>query len=260
MKEIRNSNQLIDRKNWLGAAFLDLVNEIVLRFKFRRIEVYGRENIPTADPFILVSNHSSRFDGLMVLRALRRKANYMVSPAELVGYQGVTLPWVGAFPANPKADLIGFAQSGFRKGDGLVVFPEGTVYYDGILHPFKLGAARIAMAAERDGIPVKVIPASIMYEWEAPAVARIIFGESVDLTAYSAHYEKEPLVALRNLSNSLYREVAELRSEISGRPSVAYTDNGKLCRSWAQEFEQAVEQMQEEVQEQKLDQEFDRVA
>ncbi|MBA3856598.1 MAG: hypothetical protein C0507_06755 [Cyanobacteria bacterium PR.3.49] len=242
MKESRNSKLLVDRKNWLGAAFLDLVNEIVLRFKFRRIEVYGRENVPASDPFILVSNHSSRFDGLMVLRALRRKANYMVSPAELSGYQGVTLPWVGAFPANPKADLIGFAQEGFRKGDGLVVFPEGTVYYDGILHSFKPGAARIALSAHRDGIPVKVIPASIMYEWEGPAVARIIFGEPVDLSAYSAHFEKKPLIAARNLSDSLYREVAELRSEISARPSIAYLGGEKPCRSWVQQYEQEIDQ------------------
>lgn len=244
MKEFGSYKQaLVDRKNWLGAAFLDLINEIVLRFKFRRIEVYGRENIPLTDPFILVSNHSSRFDGLMVLRALRRKANYMVSPAELTGYQGVTLPWVGAFPANPKADLIGFAADGFRKGDGLVVFPEGTVYYDGILHPFKPGAARIALSAQRDGIPVKVIPASIMYEWEAPAVAKIIFGEPVDLAAYKDHYQIEPLIAARNLSDSLYREVAELRSEISGRPSIAHFDSDRPCRSWAQHFERELDKI-----------------
>ncbi len=214
-----------------------IINEIVLRFKFRRVEVYGRENVPENGPFILVSNHSSRFDGLMVLRGLRRKANYMVSPAELKGYQGVTLPWVGAFPADPKSDLVGFAEEGFRKGDGLVVFPEGTVFYDGVLHPFKLGAARIALSAQNNGIAVKVIPASVMYEWGSPNVARIIFGEPVDLQSYAERFKSDPQAVARNLTESLYREVAALRSEISDMPNVCLTTNGKLNRSWSLEFE-----------------------
>lgn len=239
MREFRITKKLIDRKNWLGALFMAFINEIVLRFKFRRIEVYGRENVPESEPFLLVSNHSSRFDGLMVLRALRRKANYMVSPSELKGYQGVTLPWVGAFPADPRLNLVGFAEDGFRKGEGLVVFPEGTVYYDGALHPFKLGAARIALAAQRDGIPLKVIPASICYEWNSPATARIIFGEPVDLASYASRYDIDPLPVVRNLTESLYREVAALRAEISGQPNICITGRQKPCRSWVQEYEKA---------------------
>lgn len=237
MKEFRIKQKLVDRKNWLGALFMWVINEIVLRFKFRRIEVFGRENVPVTDPFILVSNHSSRFDGLMVLRALKRKANYMVSPAELKGYQGVTLPWVGAFPADPRHDLIGFVENGFRKGEGLVVFPEGTVYYDGVLHPFKTGAAKIALAAHRDGIPVKVIPASIMYEMDSPAVAKIIFGQPVDLASYCQRYNSDPGSVTENLTQSLRREVAALRSEISGLPNECLPVAEKPNKTWAQKID-----------------------
>jgi 1-acyl-sn-glycerol-3-phosphate acyltransferase len=237
MKEFRIKQKIVDRKNWLGALFMWIVNEIVLLFKFRRIEVYGRENVPKTDPFILVSNHSSRFDGLMVLRALRRKANYMVSPAELRGYQGLTLPWVGAFPADPRHDLIGFVEDGFRKGEGLVVFPEGTVFYDGLLHPFKLGAARIALAAQRDGIAIKVIPASIVYDWEAPAVAKIVFGQPVDLSSYSERYEKDPPAVAKNLTESLFREVSALKSELSGMPNECLKIQEKPNRCWAQKID-----------------------
>ncbi len=214
-----------------------IINEIVLRFKFRRIEVRGRENVPTTEPFILVSNHSSRFDGLMVLRALKRKANYMVSPAELKGYQGITLPWVGAFPADPRQDLIGFSEDGFRKGEGLVVFPEGTVYYDGVLHPFKTGAAKVALAAHRDGIPVKVIPASIMYEMDAPATAKIIFGQPVDLSSYCQRYESNSNSVVENLTESLFREVSALRLEIAGLPVQSLVTQEKPNKSWAREID-----------------------
>ena len=238
MKEFRIKKKLVDKKNWLGALFMWIINEIVLRFKFRRIEVHGRENVPTTEPFILVSNHSSRFDGLMVLRALRRKANYMVSPAELTGYQGVTLPWLGAFPADPRHDLIGYVESGFRKGEGLVVFPEGTVYYDGALHPFKFGAAKIALAAHRDGIPVKVIPASIVYDWNQPAVAKIIFGQPVDMSSYCQRYESDPSSVTKTLTESLFREVSALRSEVSGVPIECLALQEKQSKAWAQQIDQ----------------------
>ncbi len=237
MQEFRIKKKIVDRKNWLGALFMWIINEIVLWYKFRKIEVYGRENVPATDPFILVSNHSSRFDGLMVLRALRRRANYMVSPAELKGYQGVTLPWLGAFPADPRHDLIGFAEEGFRKGDGLVVFPEGTVYYDGVLHNFKPGAARIALAAQHDGIPVKVIPASIVYEWDAPSVGKIIFGQPVDLSSYNERYESDPASVARNLTECLHREVSALRAELSGMPNECLDSKEKANRCWAQQID-----------------------
>ncbi len=95
----------------------------------------------------------------MVLRALRRRANYMVSPAELKGYQGVTLPWLGAFPADPRHDLIGFAEEGFRKGDG-----TGSVSWKAqfITTAFSIISNQVPreslLAAQHDGIPVEVIP------------------------------------------------------------------------------------------------------
>lgn len=224
---------LTDRKNWLGAAFLNVVNEIVLRYKFRQIEVIGRNNLPDHEPFILVSNHGSRFDGLMVQRALKRKANYMVSPNELKGLQGFTLPWVGAFPANPRLDITGFALETLKKGEGLVVFPEGNVFYDGQIHPFKFGAARIALKAYQNGMPLKVVPAAIDYEWGPIAKARIVFGEPVEMDEYVKRYQSDPSGVMKNLSDSLHREVLALKSELFGHEKDKYISADRPVRNWA---------------------------
>lgn len=226
------NKKLVDRKNWLGAAFLNVVNEIVLRYKFRAIQVFGRHNLPENEPFILVSNHGSRFDGLMVQRALKRKANYMVSPNELKGLQGFTLPWVGAFPANPRLDITGYALETLRKGEGLVVFPEGNVFYDGQIHSFKFGAARIALKAHQDGMPLKVVPAAIDYEWEPVPKARLVFGEAVAIDHYVKRFEIDPTGVMKNLSDSLHREVIALKAELVDHQTDKYICVDKPLRNW----------------------------
>lgn len=228
MSRIRN---LTDRKNWLGYTFMNVVNETVLFAKFGKVEIGGLENIPSDRPFILVSNHSSRFDPMVIQHSLRRRTNYMTSPAELTGLQGHVLPWVGAFPADPRVDMKRFIRRQMEKGEGLVIFPEGTVYYDGTTHPFRPGAARLAIAYAQEGLSFSLIPAAITYgaDFSQPAIK---FGEGVDLSDYVSSGSADGNDAVQMLSSRLHREVCHIRAELGSRLDRSLVQDGPAVRVW----------------------------
>lgn len=225
------SRNLKDGKNWLGYTFMNLVNETVLLAKFGTVEVSGVENIDRDKPFILVSNHSSRFDPMIIQHSLGRRTNYMTSPAELTGLQGHVLPWVGAFPADPKVDMKRFIRNQMEKGEGVVIFPEGTVYYDGTTHPFRPGAARLAIAYAQEGLPFSLVPAAIAYgaDFTQPAIK---FGEPVELSEYLSAHSKDIGESVHLLSNRLHREVCHIRAELGSKLDRKLVQDGPAVRVW----------------------------
>lgn len=206
----KKKRELADRKNIFVFAFWNLVNIVVTSIKFKKFEILGQENIPKNGPFLLVSNHSSRWDGLIVYRALGRPSNFMVSPNELRGYQGSVLISMGSFPADPRYDLVGHSLEMFKRNQGIVVFPEGNTFYDGATHTFKTGAAKIALAAAKEGLDVPLLPAAIYYSPDGKT-ARICIGEAICLNEYVQSDETTLTTILRTLSDRMHREVCFLR-------------------------------------------------
>lgn len=179
------SNKLFDGKSWYGYSIWNVINRIVVATQFDSIEITGLENLPENDPFILVANHSSRWDGLVVQYLLNRKANYMVSPNEIKGMQKPAVLSVGAFPANPRLDLVGYATRQLRRGEPVVVFPEGNVFYDGNLRRFKTGTAKIALNAIKNGLDVNVVPLAIKYCFGPCNRLEMQVGEAVNCSQVS---------------------------------------------------------------------------
>lgn len=223
---------LVDRKNWLTYLFWSMVNMILIAVRFKSYQVIGRENIPRTGPFLLVANHTSRWDGLLVYKAIGRPANFMVSPNELVGMQGQVLLSMGAFPADPRAAIVEHARAQMQKGEGVVIFPEGNVFCDGVTHQFKNGASRVALSCAAAGLNIPLVPAAINYASDRK-VAQIVLGEPIDLQTYLDQYEADQLPALRNLSQRMHREVCHLRETLGniGDRLALYGDNAR--HSWA---------------------------
>jgi 1-acyl-sn-glycerol-3-phosphate acyltransferase len=212
--------RLYDKKNKLAELFWGLVNKVVLARKFRDVTVNGRENLP-AGPFLLVCNHVSRWDGLVIRALVNRPANYMVSPNELKGYQGWVLRSLGAFPANPRLDFLGFCRRQAAGGEAIVVFPEGDIYRDGTTHPFKNGAARLALNVASAGIACPVVPCAIAYDDGPARRVTVSLGEPVELAAYMSEFAEQSNSAIRSLTVRLQREVSLLRYELGAEAEAA---------------------------------------
>lgn len=185
----------------------------------------------------------------------------MVSPNELRGYQGSVLMSMGSFPADPRFDLIGHAVNLFKRGQGIVVFPEGNTFYDGSTHKFKTGAAKIAFAARNEGIDLPVLPAAIHYPEDGTS-ARIVIGKAISLDEYAntsecghdakinstedkityakvahdscdstAQVESNPKL-MRSLADRMFREVCFLRASLGSTGDNLALFTGANNRNW----------------------------
>jgi len=150
-----------------------LLSLIIFKILFH-IKATGRENIPRSGGFILASNHASYLDPIAVGVACPRKLNFMAKE-ELFRKPLFSkyLFSIKVFPVKrASADLsaIKEAMRRVRRGEGLVLFPEGSRRFD---TASKEPYAGIGFLAAKLNVPV--IPAFVRGTDEAlPAEAKFI--------------------------------------------------------------------------------------
>ena len=144
-----------------------------LFFGFR---VDGREHEPAAGPVVVVSNHLSDLDPLVVGAALRRRVAFMAKH-ELFEVPGVRW-WVtkcGAFPVRrgtADRQALRTALGILQAGGVLVMFPEGTRGRDRTLREPEPGAALLARRTGAALLPVAVLGTDVVLPRDAHRLRR----------------------------------------------------------------------------------------
>jgi 1-acyl-sn-glycerol-3-phosphate acyltransferase len=210
--------QLRDRKSAMIYAIFSTINKIAIRFHFRKVQVEGTEYLPKDGPFLLIGNHTSRWDGLLAYHLINRPANFMVSPNELLGLQGHILGSMGSFPANARFDLIAHMQRQIRKNEPIVIFPEGDTYRDGTTHRFKNGAARLTLSSAQQNLNFPVIPMAVRYSEDGHAVT-IKLAPPIELQQYTS--ANNQVAAVQGLTARMHREVCHLKYELGHHEDAA---------------------------------------
>jgi len=157
-----------------------LVPEYLLRFVawvlsrlVYRYRVTGDERIPTAGPAVLVANHVSFVDAVLLMAASPRPIRFVMDHRI---FRVPLLGWVfrlaKAIPIAPQQEDPAAYQRAFdeaaqvlREGDLLGIFPEGGITRDGQLQPFKGGIMKILAQAHTDGLQVPVLPMALTNLW-----------------------------------------------------------------------------------------------
>lgn len=133
-----------------------------------RVKREGLENIPDEGPCLLVCNHVSYVDALLIGGSVRRPTRFVMAKPiydlPLMNYlfrTGKTIP-IDSRERNPDVYRSAFERIREELEDGQVVclFPEGQLTLDGELAAFKSGMEKIVKET-----PVPVIPMALSGLW-----------------------------------------------------------------------------------------------
>ena len=134
-----------------------------------RVEVEGLEKVPAEGGALLVANHITFVDWLIIAGAVKRPVHFVmdVSFAHLPGIKFISgQEWVIPI-ASPKRDEVAYEQGmvsirrKLREGWVVGIFPEGKLTADGKMDVFRRGG--VERILERD--PVTVVPVALNGLW-----------------------------------------------------------------------------------------------
>lgn len=182
-------------------------------------EVTGRERVPAAGGLVIASNHISFWDPPLIGSALPRECHFLAKE-ELFATPllGPVIHSLNAIPIRRGlADLSGMSRAieVLKRGEALLMFPEGSRMRDGELHPARPGVGMMAVSAD-----VPILPCFISGSgrpgkwWNRSSRVRISFGTArgwqdlagpdSDLTPGRALYQR--------VGEEVMREITELRA------------------------------------------------
>ena len=159
----------------VAAYIYFLVPEFLMRFlcwllvhSVYRLEKRGLENIPEKGPAVLVCNHVSFVDPLVILaaspRPIRFVMDYRIFKTPVLSFIFRTGKAIPVAPAKEDEKLLNEAYEkiaeALEAGELVAIFPEGRITDTGELYPFKRGIGRIV-----ERTPVPVIPLALKGLW-----------------------------------------------------------------------------------------------
>ncbi len=156
--------------NALVALYIySLTPEFLLRFTcwilisfVYRLRVKGLENIPDKGPVIVVANHVSYVDALVISAACRRPIQFVMDHTI---FKTPGLAWVfrqmKAIPIASAKDNPAMMETAFDRvnqalaeGEVVCIFPEGKLTKNGEMNPFRPGIERIVAETGAPVVPL----------------------------------------------------------------------------------------------------------
>jgi len=191
-----------------------IVSRLVYRFQIR-----GDEHIPTRGAALLVCNHVSFIDAVLLMAASPRPIRF------LMDHRIFKMPVLGwlfrlgkAIPVAPQKDDPATYEAAFEQaravladGELLCIFPEGGITRDGTLQPFRGGVMKILEGNES----VPVVPLALINLWGS-YFSRVEQGQAMVRPFRRGLFSRvglvagAPLVAADVSPETLQRRVGEL--------------------------------------------------
>ena len=205
-----------------------LVPEFLLRFvvwmlvhTVYRLKVTGEEHIPDEGPALIVANHVSFADALIIMAASRRPIRFVMDHQifrwPVLSFLFRTSRAIPIAPAKEDPAMMERAfdevAAALEAGELVGLFPEGRITDDGELGPFRPGTARIL-----ERTPVPVVPMALRGLWgssfsrkDGPALSRPLrrgIFNRIELVSAA------PLSAAEAAPERLQNIIAQLRGEM----------------------------------------------
>lgn len=167
----------------------------LVRFYFRRVQVFGTENIPENGAVLLSCVHrNGAVDGVVMESVLHNPVgiagNNLTGSAYMRMFLGesVAIHRRPSTPAENRENLRQFKKVASTALDGrpVVMFPEGTSKLGPNLLPIKRGLAYLARLTLKEGrdIPVSIVPVGLHYTrgFEFRSDVEISYGTPISIS------------------------------------------------------------------------------
>jgi 1-acyl-sn-glycerol-3-phosphate acyltransferase len=213
--------------SWLlyEATYLASMLGMTIGFSLR---TEGRSNIPASGPVLLVANHQSFLDPILMGLSSRRHLRFLARKTLFRNrFFAALISGLNAVPI----DQEGIAKEGIkvvveqlRLGQAVVVFPEGERTPDGLLHHPKPGVHLIIRLTEVPLVPVGIagafnawprwrkfpIPAPLFLPSQ-PGTLAVVVGKPLDGRRYARMPRPEALQELYVEINKVQQRAERLR-------------------------------------------------
>ena len=167
--------------------------KILFNFIFKPTYI-GLENIPKEGKCILVGNHTSNLDCLLLISSTKRTIHFLAKDSLIKGFKKIVFQNMGIIPVNRKIhdkNALNSAIDILNENKVIGIFPEGTINKtDDIIMPFKIGAVKMASTTNSTLVPFtiknkyKVFKKSVILEFYKPYK---INTQNKDLTDENKH-------------------------------------------------------------------------
>ena len=120
------------------------------------VRIEGREKIPRSFPSVMVANHQSLVDILVLFRLMvhfkwvSKSENFRIP---FIGWNMALNRYIRIDRGSVRGNIgmMRAATEALTQGSSVMIFPEGTRSPDGTVHPFKAGAFELAL---KTGCPI----------------------------------------------------------------------------------------------------------
>ena len=127
-----------------------------------RVRTIGIENVPVEGPALLLANHSSYFDALLLCATTRRRIRFLMDPGMIERFRVLKpiLKLYRVIPVSSKSSPVQVARAlkearrALDEGYMVCVFPEGGVTRTGTVRAFHRGYERIVRGTGVPLVPV----------------------------------------------------------------------------------------------------------
>ncbi|MCL4458384.1 MAG: 1-acyl-sn-glycerol-3-phosphate acyltransferase [Chloroflexi bacterium] len=192
-----------------GYSLVRMLAAPLFRF-YCRLSCQGVENVPKHGSLILVSNHLSALDPLVLGLACPRPINFLAKK-ELFRIPVLSFLFrhLGTIPLDRATQDIEAARMAFqvlRQGGILGIFPEGTRSTSGEMRPFRTGVANFALKLKVPILPVAIVGTDRAMPKRSilprPAKMEVRFGPTFELSQF---YDRPRTPGILNQSTEIIR-------------------------------------------------------
>ena len=200
---------------------------------FYRVELSGQ--VPASGPVLIVPNHpNALLDPAVVWATAGREVRFLAKSTLFEGALSPVLRMARAIPVyrrldhgvDPSKNSETFAAvaRALQDGDAICIFPEGVSHSTGRLVPLRTGAARMALDAERRGVPVQLVAAGLNFDRKTAFRSRatVLFGRPFAVGDLAAAADEA--TAVRLATERIAAEMRQLLVEADPLEDAALVD------------------------------------